>query len=448
MSLRQEKHSQSTSGEEPIHEVVDEAAVADDDNKHLNKDGLAESDSERDEAHAAVQTIDARGQKPLSEFKRFAMMTAATFAMICASTSYAYNIISGNIQNQYGYKFRDMSNISTVGMVFCYFLLPYGTLLDLFGPRIIYTIGCVLFPLGALLFGLTFQGVIGGSVVRFCVYNAMLSLGSQLFDLASVVVMLSVFPTRKGWVIALLKTMMGLGQAIIACMKQGFFAEHTANYFYFLIALVVVIGVLVQLLVKLPPYHLTNWELKHMPAEKQAKRLATRAVYLKQEPPMWRFYFGVAVLIALVIYLPMTSAIGAFCKDNISKNAAQTFAIIAVVLTCCLLLMMVPFPYLDRLTTKKTKSVDDEEKVEEAVETIEEGVVVPHAKAKNIETDIDYIAPQYQTTFLQSCCTLKLWCILWTMFCGVGAEFVIIFNAKYIYAALNKVPSTRPLPRC
>ncbi|KAF8281162.1 putative protein associated with differentiation 4 [Trypanosoma cruzi] len=49
---------------------------------------------------------------------------------------------------------------------------------------------------------------------------------------------------------------------------------------------------------------------------------------------------------------------------------------------------------------------------------------------KKVETDVDYIAPQYQTTFLQNLKTLKLWALLWSFFCVAGAGFVIIYNAQ------------------
>ncbi|PWU84618.1 putative protein associated with differentiation 4 [Trypanosoma cruzi] len=52
------------------------------------------------------------------------------------------------------------------------------------------------------------------------------------------------------------------------------------------------------------------------------------------------------------------------------------------------------------------------------------------------KTDVDYIAPQYQTTFLQNLKTLKLWALLWCFFTLGGAGFVIIYNASFVYAAL------------
>ncbi|CAJ02720.1 conserved hypothetical protein in leishmania [Leishmania major strain Friedlin] len=341
--------------------------------------------------------------------------------MICASTSYAFNLFSGSLRDKYNFDSRQMSTINTVGMVFAYFLLPYGTIYDYLGPLPVYILACVLASLGLLLMGLTFQGVIAGSVVRFCVFNALLSLGSQLFDLATVVTMLSIFLTRRGWVVALLKTLMGLGSAIIGSMRTGFFLNTPANYFYFLMGVILVTGLCCIAVMRLPSYHLTGYQQSRLSDEQKAVRGARVAAYLTQEPPMWRFYLSIAVVLVLVVYLPTTSALAAFTEVAKTQHGLLAFAIVAVIITSCFLLMLVPCPWLDRLTTKGLR--DDES-----------------AESGEVLTDVDYIAPQYQTTFLQSCCTVSLWCILWTMFCGVGAEFVIIFNASPIFSALTETP--------
>ncbi|KPA77010.1 hypothetical protein ABB37_07365 [Leptomonas pyrrhocoris] len=440
-----------------------------------------EPDSADDEAKKAVHQLDTRNVARLSELKRFVCLTAACFAMICASTSYAFNLFSGSLQAEYNYDSRAMSTINSVGMVFAYFLMPYGFICDYFGPFPVYVIATTYFSLGALLMGLTFQGVVTGSVVRFCVFNALLSLGSQLFDLASMTAIVSIFPTRKGWVIALLKTLMGLGSAIIAAIQTGFFATTPANYFYFLMALVIVVAACVMSLVRLPSYHLTGYEQRHLSEEAKERRMEHRVSYLTQEPPMWRFYYGIVVILVLVVYLPATSAVVAFC--GIQQNGKRAIAIVAIVLTLLLLCIMAPCPWLDRLTTKRGANLEDEESEEcMADEPLElEGLPAekrlatsssastPDDERRNrsgepvdddlcrddlqmnasedaaakcrggaVKTDVDFVAPQFQTTFLQSCCTVRLWCIFWTMFCGLGCEFVIIFNARFIFQALTE----------
>ncbi|RHW71275.1 hypothetical protein DPX39_070070600 [Trypanosoma brucei equiperdum] len=58
-----------------------------------------------------------------------------------------------------------------------------------------------------------------------------------------------------------------------------------------------------------------------------------------------------------------------------------------------------------------------------------------------VETDVDYIAPQFQETFIEGLKTARLWCLLWSVFCCVGVHYVIIYNARFIYTALaGEVP--------
>ncbi|EPY24991.1 hypothetical protein STCU_06902 [Strigomonas culicis] len=191
---------------------------------------------------------------------------------------------------------------------------------------------------------------------------------------------------------------------------------------------------------------------------------------------MWRFYYGVGIIVVLVVYLPLTSALVAFLGLSLHQRTA--IAIGAIVLTCMLLGMALPLSWLDRRTTTKTEvtlaaealvaerrrhsaesdgkegavavgNVEVAEPISDGIEAThsnssvdaaaQQGTAVPVASPLMLEiaTDVDYIAPQYQTSFWQNLCTLQLWSILWTMFCGVGAEFVIIFNARFLYGALN-----------
>ncbi|CAD2222800.1 Nodulin-like/Major Facilitator Superfamily, putative [Angomonas deanei] len=433
-----------------------------------NNENMNVEESHDDDSEAIVRTLDTENVEPVNETLRFIQMTIACFAMICGSASYAFNIYSGTLQTQYGYDFRKMSIINTVGMVFCYFLLPYGFVFDMFGSRPIYILACILFPLGALLMGLTFHKVIVGSVVRFAVYNALLSLGSQLFDLATVVTLLLNFPTRKGWVIALLKTLMGLGQALLATMESGFFRSHPPFFFYFLMGLVVVVGIAVQIFIRLPSYHLTGWEERRLTEQQKKRRTRSRAAYLTQVPPMWRFWWGLIIICILIVYLPLTSALAAFLK--LDERHRRDFAIGAVVIFCCILFMMAPIFALDNLFVSRAHKKEAEERRRREEETREydekefinlkeevpEGAVVepfddglqrqddtPRPVRKTAEplTDIDFIAPAYQTSFVKNLCSVTLWCIVWTFFCGVGSEFVVIFNARYIYGALDGGPT-------
>ncbi|KAF8292314.1 hypothetical protein TcBrA4_0075940 [Trypanosoma cruzi] len=78
------------------------------------------------------------------------------------------------------------------------FLCHMASFLITFGPKPIFILSMVLFPLGALLFALSFRGTIEGSVVRLSVFNAILTLGCTLYDVVYMMTIMSHFPNSKG----------------------------------------------------------------------------------------------------------------------------------------------------------------------------------------------------------------------------------------------------------
>ncbi|KAF8281478.1 hypothetical protein TcBrA4_0090040 [Trypanosoma cruzi] len=173
------------------------------------------------------------------------------------------------MQSRYDLTGRDISTISTVGLVVGYFLMPYGFIFDHFGPKPIFILSMVLFPLGALLFALSFRGTIEGSVVRLSVFNAILTLGCTLYDVVYMMTIMSHFPNSKGPVVAILKSYIGLGSAIVGSIQLAFFDGRPDHYFYFLMVLFFVTGAAGFFLVPLPSYHLTGYEEKHLASRKR-----------------------------------------------------------------------------------------------------------------------------------------------------------------------------------
>ncbi|CAD2222714.1 hypothetical protein ADEAN_001026100 [Angomonas deanei] len=72
-----------------------------------------------------------------------------------------------------------------------------------------------------------------------------------------------------------------------------------------------------------------------------------------------------------------------------------------------------------------------------------EGELPPPPPA--VETELDYISPQYQTPFLRNLLTLRLWSMFWTLFCLTGAEFVTINYSSYILGAINGKPTEQSM---
>ncbi|KEG13174.1 hypothetical protein DQ04_01171070 [Trypanosoma grayi] len=400
------------------------------------------SDEPLDTVHVEALSLDSQA-KPLSEPRRFASLTVGVFSCICCSIIFSFNLFSRDLQRKYNFSQNDVSSINTVGLVFCYVALPYGALYDWLGPRPVYFLAFTLLPVGALCFSLVFADVIPGNVVVLCVFNALMGAGAMMFDLGAAITVLSLFPSNRGAVVAVMKTFTGLGSAIIGSIQLGFFEGRPDRYFLFLMSLTLVVGVACFFVVKLPPYHLTGYEKSHLTEKEKKRRLNTRSLYLTQIPPRARFMFGIGLAIVLMLYLPMQSALVAYLALGRAYKAA--FAALAIVLVMLYPLMIFPLRTKQR---RLTESLDN--LVEGSPTEIDDAMVTTEIPRKErpvtdrsgqaVRTDVDYIAPQYQTTFLQSLCTVRLWAIFWAIFTIFGSELVFISNSGFILGALSGEP--------
>ncbi|KAK7194136.1 Protein Associated with Differentiation [Novymonas esmeraldas] len=420
-------------------------------------------------------------QKRVGENKRFAILLLGSFGCIVCSFSYAWNLVAPSMQTRYKLSQRDLSTIVTVGLVVQYCVLPYAFLYDFLGPIPITAIGTVYFPLGTLLLALCFMGKIEGSVVRLSVFNAMMASGCSLFDLACCITVLSHFPSNRGPVVALLKTFTGLGSAIVACMYAGFFNSDPEKHFFFLFAIGIVVGGLCIAFLRLPPYHLTQLEERRLSEEEKERRVVTKAQYLRQEAPLRRFVWGFIILIVLIIYLPTQSALVSYLHWGTKPKLA--FAIVTCILMFLFLIVAAPLPFLNSSyipyfhpvhSTKPAGSRELDESdssdplelrdradrklnapdaaengkgVSYDVTMAEEALGDDHRQSSSVEleTEVDYLAPQYQGSFLHNLRVPELWALWWTIFTVVGAEYVVIYNATFILAALQNAPVSASL---
>ncbi|KAK7194137.1 Protein Associated with Differentiation [Novymonas esmeraldas] len=416
-------------------------------------------------------------QKHINENKRFAILVLGSFGCIVCSFSYAWNLISGEMQVRYKLSQRDLSTIVTVGLVVQYCVLPYAFLYDFLGPIPISVLATIYFPLGTLLLALCFMGQITGSVVRLSVFNAMMATGCTLMDLACCITVLSHFPSNRGPVVALMKTFTGLGSAIVACLYAGYFNSDPEKHFFFLFAVGIIVGGLCIAFLRLPPYHLTQFEERRLSVEEKERRVATKAQYLRQEAPLRRFVWGFIILIILIIFVTTQSALVSYLRWGTKPKLA--FAIVTTIVTLLYLIVAAPLPFLNSSyipyfhpvhSTKPagSRELDESDSSDplelrdradrklNAPDAVENGKGVSYdvtmaaealgddrdaaAAPADVETEVDYLAPQYQGSFLHNLTTLELWALWWTMFTVVGAEFVIIFNARFILVALQSAP--------
>ncbi|KAG5485367.1 hypothetical protein LSCM4_06003 [Leishmania orientalis] len=415
-------------------------------------------------AEVHLEVLASVPQKHISELHRFALLLVGSFGTICGSFGYAFTLVLPRMQERYNLSQRDLASVTTVGLVFGFFMLPFGTLYDYFGPLPVAILSMISYPLGAILTALCFEGVIEGNTLRLCAFNAFQSVGMSLTDIVCCMTVLSHFPSNRGPVIALLKTFPGLGSAIVGSFFAGFFNGQVSHYLFFLAVFAFLTNTTCTLVMRLPAYHLTGHQERHLSEEEKGCRLATKAQYLKQKPPMWRFIFGFIILIIFIIYLPTTSALVAYL--SLGRPHKLGFAIVTAVLTVTYTLIAVPLPA--RLTRQfarcKRGTLSDEglmrnsgavgshlsenepvcaeaaaSATKNASSTSEEAIEKDVQKPTGVpvETDVDYLAPQYQGSFIQNLCTLELWALWWTLLCVFGAEFVIIYNATFILGALQ-----------
>jgi MFS family permease len=448
------------------------------------------ADSPTSQLHLGV--LASGPQKPVNETRRFALLMMGSIGMICSSFGYAFSLVVPSLQTKYNFTQRETASITCVGLVFGYCMLPFAFLYDYFGPLPIALLSAVMYPLGCTLTALSYENVIQGTVVRLCVFNAFQNIGLSLSDLVCCMTVLSYFPANRGPVVALLKTCIGLGSAIVGSLYTGFFGGAIGHYLYFLASLSFTVNVACALTMRLASYQLTGYEEAHLSAEEKQRRVARKAQYLKQKPVLWRFVFGFTVLIVLIIYLPTTSALIAY--RSLNHRCKLAFGIVTAVLASLFVVIAVPMPsaltrHISWCRSEKVScdNSEEEEKVhagddllaieanprrpcsshsdnepcaaEKHVLQVEDGVLElsgssnggekgnhhRHHERKMVEMDVDYIAPQYQGTFAQNLFSLQLWALWWTLFCVIGSEFVIIYNATFILGALQGSKPTTSL---
>ncbi|CBZ24857.1 conserved hypothetical protein [Leishmania mexicana MHOM/GT/2001/U1103] len=390
-----------------------------------------------------VELLSKAPVKRISETHRFGLLVLGLFGMICGSFgSYTFNLVSGSLQERYSLTQRDLSTITTAGTVIGNVMLPYSFLYDYIGPLPIAVLSSFVFPLGALLIALCFQGVIVGNLVQLCVFYSLMNVGTSFFDLSSCITILSYFPTNRGPVIALLKTFIGLGSAIVGSMFQGFFGGAVQYFFYFLMLFAMIVGVLGIIFLRLPAYHLTGYEESHLSTTEKEQRLASKAQFLKQKPPMWRFYYGFVLMMVLIVFLPLTTALVDYL--DLGRKEKLTFATITTIFATGFFVIAIP-PELFQCARRASPADED-------VGTLNKAEKIPYSNStdadkplpfpspavmeEDVDTEIDYIAPQYQTSFVKNLFSIHLWALWWTCFCIVGAEDVIINNSSYIFGAL------------
>ncbi|PWV13523.1 putative protein associated with differentiation 4 [Trypanosoma cruzi] len=147
---------------------------------------------------------------------------------------------------------------------------------------------------------------------------------------------MSHFPISRGPVVAILKSYIGLGSAIVGSIQLAFFDGRPDQYFYFLMVLFLVAGAAGFFFVLLPSYHLTGYEEKHLGVEEKQRRLARKSVYLRQKPPTIRL--AIVCVCCPAGYI-LASAERTGCVSGVGRTQRIIFASILIAVIVALPLM-------------------------------------------------------------------------------------------------------------
>ncbi|KAK7196738.1 hypothetical protein NESM_000613600 [Novymonas esmeraldas] len=282
-----------------------------------------------------------RGLHPVNEMNRFAIVVCTLFCGMCVSLTYAYDLFTTQFRDQFQMSAGDLSTVSTVGLVFCYLLLPYSAIFETCGPFVNFLICCASGVIGTVCLALTFSGAIPGNVATITVFYAFLNTASGLIDTTYISTLFEVFPRNRGPVVCLAKVMTGLGSTIFACLSTTLFKGNMIGFIYFLGAFIGVVTLCASALVVLPPYYMNWWRLRGKCADDVAELVATRPLYHHKFVPARRLAVGYAVVLTMLVFFAVQTPVVAYVRD-VPRSAELAIGAIACVLTLCLFLMVLP----------------------------------------------------------------------------------------------------------
>lgn len=387
----------------------------------------------------------------ISEPYRYFLLVVGSVGCLLASLSYTFGLFSMTMMRMGGLNMTQVTTVGTVMLVFSYFTLPYAFVMDYFGPKPVLVIGTILLPLGCLLMALTFNGNIQATTATFSVFMGIMGGGCIVFDIGTVVAVLSWFPTYRGPVVAIMKTFAGLGSAIVGTLQHAFFDSYPAGFFFLLMAMSLVFGLFCVFSMRLPPYHLTAYQNKHLSEEEKVPLKATMVLFLRKSPCRRRAAIALCFIVFLIIFLPLQSALVSYC--HLGKGPKIAFAVVVIAACAFYPVICLPLRCLGGMETpeeleekKRKKELARRLKREEEMRQNDVGNDDGDARALEAapevkKDDLDYISPMYQGTFVQNLLTFRLWAIFLVCFSIIGAQLVIIFHYTFICAALRGKPT-------
>ncbi|KAG5502519.1 hypothetical protein JIQ42_05400 [Leishmania sp. Namibia] len=317
-----------------------------------------------------------RGLHPVSELRRFHLLVCCFFCSVCVSLTYAFDLFTTQFRRQFNLTSSDLTIISTVGLVFCYFTIPYTFIFESCGPFSLFWLCGISAAIGG--FGLTgiFRGQIPGNTATIAVFYAFLNSASGLLDTSYVSTLVEVFPRNRGPVVCLAKVMTGLGSSVLAAMSGTFFVGSISGFIYFLTALVMVVCIWASFVIVLPPY-IVNWWRRQDKTQVEVSALRSMSTYYERKfVPVPRLAIGYTVVLLLLVFFTIEAPVMAYVS-NISMGGRMAVGAITVVLTLCIFLMLLPFRALGGMNDSDPE-----------LEKLEDSYAATHAKEVGVKGDL------------------------------------------------------------
>ncbi|CAG9573609.1 hypothetical protein LMJF_21_1570 [Leishmania major strain Friedlin] len=384
-----------------------------------------------------------RGLHPVNEMNRFAILVCGLLCGICVSLPYTFDLYTTRLRDQFELSAGDLSTVSTVGLVFFYFLLPFSVIFEIFGPFANFVICLTTGVIGTVGLAQTFSGAIPGNVTTISIFYAFLNLASGLMDTTYISTLFEVFPRNRGPVVCLAKLMTGLGSTIFACLSTTLFKDNLIGFIYFLCAFIAVVMVCAGALIVLPLYYMNWWRLRGKSAEEVVLLQATKPLYEHKFVPVRRLMVGYAVALTLIVFFTVETPVVAYVSV-VSRSVELTIGVVVSVLTLSVFLMLLPLRWLGGMD-------------EAAPSDLELRAIALSYEAPALERDASVGAargasesgsrqdPRYPgLTVLDYWKSLDLWLILLYMFCVSPIGIVMSHNGSTISIAKTGNPrSTR-----
>ena len=301
---------------------------------------------------------------PVCELSRFHLLVCCFFCSVCVSLTYAYDLFTTQFRNQFNLSSSDLTIISTVGLVFCYFTIPYSFIFENFGPFITFWLCAIAATIGGAGLAGVFRGQIPGNTATITVFYAFLNAASGLLDTSYVSTLFEVFPRNRGPVVCLAKVMTGLGSTIFACLRTTFFKDNIAGFIYFIMALCIVVSIWASFVIVLPPYFMNWWRRQGKTPEEIAALEATVVYYDSKFVPLPRLIIGYVVVISLLIFFTVEAPVLAY-TSNVTHAAKKAIGALTIVLTMSVFLMLLPLRCLGGMDdpAPEMASLEDSETV-------------------------------------------------------------------------------------